>query len=127
MKPANLVYTFVSYAAHYDTEWGKGVAIEGINRTAELAHRYGIPVTWIVNGRSVPVLAERIRDWHEKFGDDVILQSPFFIEDTGASKAAFRQALESDQLGYASAMSMLLLLGNLAIALVYLRLLRRRA
>ncbi|WP_222598128.1 carbohydrate ABC transporter permease [Lentzea tibetensis] len=39
----------------------------------------------------------------------------------------YRQALESGQLGYASAMSLLLLVGNLVIALVYLRLLRRRA
>jgi multiple sugar transport system permease protein len=39
----------------------------------------------------------------------------------------YRQALESGQLGYASAMSLLLLLGNLVVALVYLRLLRRRA
>ncbi|MFE9749457.1 carbohydrate ABC transporter permease [Saccharothrix saharensis] len=39
----------------------------------------------------------------------------------------YRQALESGQLGYASAMSVLLLLGNLVVALVYLRLLRRRA
>lgn len=39
----------------------------------------------------------------------------------------YRQALEGGQLGYASAISLLLLLGNLVIALVYLRLLRRPA
>ncbi|WP_367128696.1 carbohydrate ABC transporter permease [Saccharothrix sp. HUAS TT1] len=39
----------------------------------------------------------------------------------------YRQALESGQLGYASAMSLLLLVGNLVVALVYLRLLRRRS
>jgi multiple sugar transport system permease protein len=39
----------------------------------------------------------------------------------------YRKALESGQLGYASAMSLLLLVGNLVVALVYLRLLRRRA
>jgi len=39
----------------------------------------------------------------------------------------YRQALESGQLGYASAVSSLLLVGNLVVALVYLRLLRRRA
>ena len=39
----------------------------------------------------------------------------------------YRQALEGGQLGYASAMSLLLLVGNLLIALVYLRLLRRRS
>jgi len=39
----------------------------------------------------------------------------------------YRQALDSGQLGYASAMSLLLLLVNLVVSLVYLRLLRRRA
>ncbi|GAA1300211.1 sugar ABC transporter permease [Saccharothrix xinjiangensis] len=39
----------------------------------------------------------------------------------------YRQALEGGQLGYASAMSLLLLVGNLLVALGYLRLLRRRA
>jgi len=98
MKPANLIYTFVSYASHYDTPWGKGTAVDGIDRTAAIAHKHGVPVTWIVNGGSVPVLAERIRDWHGRYGDDVILQSPFFVEDCGMSKEKFKSALERDWL-----------------------------
>ncbi|MFC6649040.1 hypothetical protein [Paenibacillus rhizoplanae] len=77
MKPERLIYTFVSYAAHYDADWGKGVALDGIERTAELAHKYAIPVTWIVNRGSIPVLRERIGEWHATYGDDVILQCPF--------------------------------------------------
>ena len=96
MKPENLIYTFVSYASHYDTPWGQGTAIDGIDRTAAIAHQYGIPVTWIVNGRSIPVLKERIVEWHEHFGDDVILQSPFFVEDTRGSKVLFKEALADD-------------------------------
>lgn len=96
MKPENLIYTFVSYASHYDTPWGQGTALDGVDLTAELAHRHGIPVTWIVNGRSVPALKERIVAWHERYGDDVILQSPFFVEDAGASKDTFKRALERD-------------------------------
>ncbi|WP_372632581.1 hypothetical protein [Cohnella sp.] len=96
MKPENLIYTFVSYASHYDTPWGKGTAVEGVDRTAAIAHKHGVPVTWIVNGGSVPVLAGRIREWHDRYGDDVILQTPFFIEDCGASKEKFKQALERD-------------------------------
>ncbi|WP_168119578.1 hypothetical protein [Paenibacillus sp. HB172176] len=94
MKPENLIYTFVSYASHYDTPWGKGVALEGIDRTAALAHKYNIPVTWIVNKQSVPILEERINRWHEEFGDNIILQTPFFIEDCGMDKAKFKAALE---------------------------------
>ncbi|MEK3884588.1 hypothetical protein [Paenibacillus sp. PL2-23] len=96
IKPEHLIYTFVSYASHYDTPWGQGVALEGIDRTAAIAHKHGIPVTWIVNGRSVPVLKERITEWHRQYGDDVILQSPFFIEDAGASKETFKRALAAD-------------------------------
>lgn len=96
VKPERLLYTFVSYASHYDTPWGQGVALDGIERTAELAHKHGIPVTWIVNGRSIPVLTERIRAWHTEYGDSVILQSPFFMEDAGMSKEKFKAALERD-------------------------------
>lgn len=96
MKPERLIYTFVSYASHYDTPWGKGTAVEGVERTAALAHRYGIPVTWIVNRGSIPVLADRIREWHETYGDDVILQCPFFEEEAGGSKAVLKQKLEQD-------------------------------
>ncbi|MDR6551064.1 hypothetical protein [Paenibacillus qinlingensis] len=96
MKPQNLIYTFVSYASHYDTPWGRGVAVDGVERTARLAHAHGIPVTWIVNRGSVPVLGEQIRQWHEAYGDDIILQSPFFMEDCGMSKDAFKARLASD-------------------------------
>ncbi|WP_438447304.1 hypothetical protein [Gorillibacterium sp. sgz5001074] len=96
MNPERLIYTFVSYASHYDTDWAKGTPMEGVDRTARIAHKHGIPVTWIVNGGSVPVLADRIREWHDAYGDDVILQTPFFIEDCGASKIKFKEALERD-------------------------------
>ncbi|CAM4491786.1 hypothetical protein FHS16_005397 [Paenibacillus endophyticus] len=96
MRPEKLIYTFVSYASHYDTPWGQGTAVEGVDRTAELAHKYGIPVTWIVNGGSVPVLKGRIQEWHDQYGDDVILQCPFFIEDTGMSKEKLKSKLASD-------------------------------
>jgi hypothetical protein len=92
--PENLIYTFVSYASHYDTPWGQGTAVEGVERTAEIAHRYGIPVTWIVNSGSIPILGDRIRQWHEMYGDDVILQCPFFIEDMKMSKSELKKSLE---------------------------------
>ncbi len=61
MKPENLIYTFVSFATQVDASWGRGIALEGIDRTAAIAHKHGIPVTWIVNAGSAPVLADRIR------------------------------------------------------------------
>ncbi|KRF06611.1 hypothetical protein ASG89_19365 [Paenibacillus sp. Soil766] len=96
MKPQNLIYTFVSYASHYDTPWGHGTAVEGVERTARLAHAHGIPVTWIVNRGSIPVIGEQIRQWHEAYGDDIILQCPFFMEEMGMSKDALKARLEAD-------------------------------
>jgi multiple sugar transport system permease protein len=60
--------------------------------------------------------------------------SPFLLTAGGPNHASetlpvfiYQQALGSGQLGYASAISLLLLLVNLVVALVYLRILRRRA
>ncbi len=105
MRPERLIYTFVSYAAHYDATWGRGVATDGIERTADLAHRHGIPVTWIVNAGSVPALEDRIREWHDAYGDDVILQTPFFVEDAGMSKEKWKRAVERDWAVVAKAFS----------------------
>ncbi|TYP73252.1 hypothetical protein [Paenibacillus methanolicus] len=94
MKPDKLIYTFVSYATLVDKSWGQGIAIEGIDRTAAIAHKHGIPVTWIVNAGSAPVLAERIGDWHARFGDDVILQVNFDADESETSSSRLKEALE---------------------------------
>jgi len=94
VKPENLIYTFVSYATDVDKSWGRGIAIEGIDRTAAIAHKHGIPVTWIVNAGSAPVLAERICGWHEEYGDDVILQANFYADESETSKQRLKEALE---------------------------------
>lgn len=94
MKPENLIYTFVSFATDVDASWGKGIAVEGIDRTAAIAHKHGIPVTWIVNAGSAPVLADRIRSWHDRYGDDVILQTPFRRDESETSREKLKASLE---------------------------------
>lgn len=93
MKPENLIYTFVSFATHVDKSWGQGIAIDGVDRTAAIAHKHGIPVTWIVNAGSAPVLAERILSWHDQYGDDVILGTNFYADESENSKARLKEAL----------------------------------
>ena len=78
MRPKNLVYMFVSYASNIDANWGHGTPVKGVELTGEIAHKHGIPVTWIVNGKSSVILGERIRDWHDQFGDTVILDCPVY-------------------------------------------------
>lgn len=75
MREKNLVYTFASYAYHADTSWGHGTPLEGSELVASIAHKNYIPVTWIVSSESIKVLGDKIRTWHEKYGDDVILRA----------------------------------------------------
>jgi len=96
MRPERLIYTFISIATHYNEDWGRGTPTEGVDVTAELAHKHGIPVTWIVNPLSIPVLADRIRQWHEQYGDDVILQCPLFGKDIPHSKDVLRRTLQQN-------------------------------
>ena len=94
MKPEKLIYTFTSIATHYDVSWGRGTPTIGVDLTAEIAHRHGIPVTWIVNPGSIPVLGDRIRGWHEQYGDDVVLLCPLFGKDIMHSKDELRRTLQ---------------------------------
>jgi len=96
LKPERLIYTYVSMASYYEMSWGKGTPVEGVERVAATAHRYHIPVTWIVNSGSIQLLGERIRMWHETYGDDVILKCPNYYRDAGYSKDKLRALLDRE-------------------------------
>lgn len=96
MRPEKLIYTFVSYASNYNTSWGHGTALDGIERTAELAHKHGIPVTWIVNSGSVKLVGDKIRQWHEQYGDDVILQCPMYGQNPGGRLEELKQLITDE-------------------------------
>lgn len=96
MRPKKLIYTFVSYASHRNTSWGHGTPEEGVERVAAVAHKHNIPVTWIVNSRSIAFLAGKIRDWHRLYGDDVILQSPLYERNLVNKKDEFIQTFEDE-------------------------------
>lgn len=96
MKPERLIYTYVSMAGYVKNDWGQGSPDEGVDRTAATAHKYGVPVTWMVNRGSIPLLRERIVQWHEEFGDDVILRCPTFARDAGESPLRFKQLLKEE-------------------------------
>lgn len=95
MRPERLIYTFSSLAYCTDAPWGHGVPVEGADRVAEVAHGHGIPVTWILNGGSIKVLGDRIRDWHAHYGDDVILLVEHHLLTKG-TKADFKQAVDRE-------------------------------
>ncbi len=40
---------------------------------AEVAHKYGIPVTWAIDGNSARIFADNLTEWHESHGDEPLL------------------------------------------------------
>lgn len=96
MRPEKLIYTFVSYA--YGTECQGEVTVprEGFERIAAVAHKHGIPVTWIVNSESARVLGDQIRNWHEVYGDDVIIRGPVNGEEVKGGKTEIKKFLERE-------------------------------
>lgn len=96
MKAEKLIYSFSSYAYHADCSWGHGSPDIGVNRIAEVAHKYKIPVTWIVNSGSIKILADRIRNWHQLYGDDVILRIPSIHTECEDCVTAYTNDIERE-------------------------------
>jgi len=69
-----LIYSFVSLATTRNTPDGPTVPIEGMKLMAALAHRYGVPVTWVVDSNAVQESKAVLTQGHKECGDDVILQ-----------------------------------------------------
>ena len=45
----------------------------GMRLLAEVAHRYGIPITWAIDGSSARIFADDLTEWHESHGDEPLL------------------------------------------------------
>lgn len=53
---------------------------------AEVAHKYGIPVTWAIDGNSARIFADNLTEWHESHGDEPLLMldiGPIWGADVG--------------------------------------------
>ena len=66
-----LIFTFTSLAYYVDAPWGRGLPREGFHRMADVAHRRGVPVTWLVNAKSAKEFKKELDDFHRRFGDDI--------------------------------------------------------
>lgn len=69
-----LLYTFLSLAMTRDTPRGKMVPVDGMKLVAALAHKYNIPVTWVVDSNSAQETHRLLSQWHRECGDDVVIQ-----------------------------------------------------
>jgi hypothetical protein len=45
----------------------------GMGLLAEVAHKYGIPITWAIDGNSARIFADNLTEWHESHGDEPLL------------------------------------------------------
>ncbi len=89
-----LLFTFSALAYTVDSDWGKGVPEEGMERLASVAHKHGIPITWLLDPGSGRAMKQKIDEWHAKYGDDIGL----VWGHSHATPTAFRnpqQALDS--------------------------------
>ncbi len=62
-----------STAAFVNELWGYGAPREGVKRMAELAHRHGLPVSWITNGKGAEEMRDLFDRYHREWGDSVTL------------------------------------------------------
>lgn len=44
-----------------------------MRRLAEVAHKYGIPISWAIDGSSARIFADDLTEWHESHGDEPLL------------------------------------------------------
>lgn len=70
-----LIFTFASLAYTEDDSHGKVQPEEGMERLATIAHKYDIPVTWLVDLGTGKAMKSKLDEWHDKFGDDIGVSS----------------------------------------------------
>ena len=64
-----LNYGLVSTAVGED----KTQLLDGMRLLAEIAHKHGIPITWAIDTKFVPIVAKSLTTWHTENGDDSLL------------------------------------------------------
>ncbi len=90
-----LVYTFASLAYTVDAKWGKGKPLIGMERMAGIAHKHGIPVTWLIDTGTGSAMKDKIDEWHNAYGDDIAL---YIESEPGDPVHAAKMKAELDSL-----------------------------
>jgi len=87
-----LIYAFLCLAAAEDTPRGKAVPVEGMKLIAALAHKHGIPVTWVTDSRSIESSKGIILQGHLECNDDVAVLIDL---DSVLKEQAFERSLRA--------------------------------
>lgn len=62
-QKGKLIFTFASLAYTVDSDWGQGVPVEGMEKIAKVAHKYNIPVTWLIDPGSGKAMKNQLYQW----------------------------------------------------------------
>ncbi|MHA1731549.1 MAG: hypothetical protein ACTSU5_06380 [Promethearchaeota archaeon] len=92
-KHPTLHFCLLSQAYYVDTNWGHGSPTRGVKKMGDIAHAHGIPVTFLVTGRSAEDMADLLTGFHEEFGDEV--QQQLRMGDPGGGHGNDREVIES--------------------------------
>lgn len=85
----DLIYMFASLAARHH----QGVTCtNGMKLLADTLHPHGVKITWIVSPTSARLAAPLLTQWHEKYGDDVAMETPPLTGALGDKKAKVASA-----------------------------------
>ena len=88
-KPTDsrLVMVFSAYLVDvgFNEIGAAGFPASGAARMAAIAHKHGIPVTWLVGNKSAVKMKDLLTKWHQEYGDDV---ASFDWTEWGPLKAA---------------------------------------
>ncbi|MBD3185163.1 hypothetical protein GF312_22980 [Candidatus Poribacteria bacterium] len=68
-----LVYSFLCPALTKITENNPDVPVEGMKLLSALAHKFSLPVTWLVDSYSANQASNIINNGHHEYGDQIIL------------------------------------------------------
>jgi len=68
-----LIFVFSSLLidVNYPDAGACGFPSSGGSLLADIAHRYKIPVTWMVSNESTPKIHGQLSQWHQQYGDDI--------------------------------------------------------
>jgi hypothetical protein len=66
-----LHFCLISQAYFVDTDWGHGTPIQGVKTMGKLAHKHGIPITYLITEKSASDMKDILTQYHENHGDEV--------------------------------------------------------
>ena len=94
-----VVYSLVTQAYFVDKTWGHGTPLAGMKRMGDLGHKHGVPLTYLVTGRSAQDAEGLLSNFHHDYGDAVglMLEFPDIVDENGHKVDSIRHYMQRTQ------------------------------